>query len=85
MIYRIILCFSLTHLSANLTAQVCDKDIPKIYLSDKAKAVYESKLTEAIINFENNKTSSVGVLSKQYFKKFIHWMKGAFEHFLLKK
>ena len=54
MIYRIILCFSLTHLSTNLTAQVCDKDIPKIYVSDKAKAVYESKLTEAKINFENN-------------------------------
>ena len=53
MIYRIILWFSLTHLSANLTAQVCDKDIPKIYLGDKAKAVYESKLAEAKINFEN--------------------------------
>ena len=53
MIYRIILCFSLTHLSANLTAQVCDKDIPKIYVSEKAKAVYESKLAEAKINFEN--------------------------------
>ena len=54
MIYRIILCFSLTHLSTNLTAQVCDKDIPKIYVSEKAKAVYESKLAEAKINFENN-------------------------------
>ena len=54
MIYRIILCFSLTHLFANLTAQVCDKDIPKIYVSEKAKAVYESKLAEAKINFENN-------------------------------
>ena len=39
---------------ANLTAQVCDKDIPKIYVSEKAKAVYESKLAEAKINFENN-------------------------------
>ena len=54
MIYRIILCFSLTHLSTNLTGQVCDKDIPKIYVSEKAKAVYESKLAEAKINFENN-------------------------------
>ena len=54
MIYRIILCFSLTHLSTNLTGQVCDKDIPKIYVSEKAKAVYESKLTEAKISFENN-------------------------------
>ena len=54
MIYRIILCFSLTHLFTNLTAQVCDKDIPKIYVSEKAKAVYESKLAEAKINFENN-------------------------------
>ena len=53
MIYRIILCFSLTHLSTDLPAQVCDKDIPKIYVSDKAKAVYESKLAEAKINFEN--------------------------------
>ena len=53
MIYRIILCFSLTHLSTNLTGQVCDKEIPNFYVNDKAKAVYESKLAEAKINFEN--------------------------------
>ena len=54
MIFRFTLYFLFIHFSSNLFAQICDKDIPKIYVSDKARAVYESKLAEAKVNFQNN-------------------------------
>ena len=54
MIFRFILYFLFTHFSSHLFAQICEKDIPKIYVSDKARAIYESKLTEAKVNFQNN-------------------------------
>ena len=54
MIFRFTLYFLFFHFSSNLFAQICDKDIPKIYVSDKARAVYESKLEEAKENFQNN-------------------------------
>ena len=54
MIFRFILYFLFTHFSSHLFAQICEKDIPKIYVSDKARAIYESKLAEAKLNFQNN-------------------------------
>ena len=57
MICRVAFSFSLIYLTTNLTAQICDKDIPNIYISDNAKSIYESKLVEAIINFEKNPNS----------------------------
>ena len=54
MIFRFILYFLFTHFSSHLFAQICEKDIPKIYVSDKARAIYESKLAEAKVNFQNN-------------------------------
>ena len=54
MIFRFILYFLFTHFSSHLFAQICEKDIPKIYVSDKARAIYESKLAEAKENFKNN-------------------------------
>ena len=57
MICRVAFSFSLIYLTANLTAQICDKDIPNIYISDNAKSIYESKLAEAKINFEKNPNS----------------------------
>ena len=57
MICRVAFSFSLIYLTTNLTAQICDKDIPNIYISDNAKSIYESKLVEAKINFEKNPNS----------------------------
>ena len=57
MICRVAFSFSLIYLTTNLTAQICDKDIPNIYISDNAKSIYESKLAEAKINFEKNPNS----------------------------
>ena len=54
MIFRFILYFLFTHFSSHLFAQICEKDFPKIYVSDKARAIYESKLAEAKVNFQNN-------------------------------
>ena len=54
MIFRFTLYFLFIHLSSNLFAQICDKDIPNIYVSDNARVVYESKLAEAKSNFKNN-------------------------------
>ena len=56
MICRVAFSLSLIYLTTNLTAQICDKDIPNIYISDNAKSIYESKLVEAKINFEKNNT-----------------------------
>jgi len=52
--FRIIFYLSFTLLSKSLIAQVCDTEIPKIYVGDKAKAIYESKLAEAKANFQKN-------------------------------
>ena len=57
MICRVAFSFSLIYLTTNLTAQICDKDIPNIYISDNAKSIYDSKLVEAKINFEKNPNS----------------------------
>ncbi len=52
--YRSTLYLFITFLSTNLVAQACDKEIPNIYLSDKARAVYVSKLAEAKTNYKKN-------------------------------
>ena len=52
--YRSTLYLFITFLSTNLGAQACDKEISNIYVSDKARAVYVSKLAEAKTNFKKN-------------------------------
>ena len=44
MICRVAFSFSLIYLTTNLTAQICDKDIPNIYISDNAKSMWVEKL-----------------------------------------
>ena len=41
-------------LSSNLVGQYCANGIPEIYISDKARAVYETKLAEAKANFKKD-------------------------------
>jgi len=41
-------------LSSNLVGQYCANGIPEIYISDKARAVYEAKLAEAKANFKKD-------------------------------
>ena len=52
--FRTIFYLSFVFFSKSLIAQTCDTEIPKIYVSDKARAIYESKLAEAKVNFQNN-------------------------------
>ena len=52
--FRIIFYLSFALLSKSLIAQVCNTEIPKIYVGDKAKAIYESKLAEAKANFKDD-------------------------------
>ena len=52
--FRIIFYLSFALLSKSLIAQVCNTEIPKIYVGDKAKAIYESKLAEAKANFQDD-------------------------------
>ena len=52
--FRTIFYLSFVFFSKSLIAQTCDTEIPKIYVSDKAKAIYESKLTEAKANFQDD-------------------------------
>ena len=52
--FRTIFYLSFVFFSKSLIAQTCDTEIPKIYVSDKAKAIYESKLAEAKANFQDD-------------------------------
>ena len=52
--FRIIFYLSFVLFSKSLIAQTCDTEIPKIYVSDKAKSIYESKLAEAKANFQDD-------------------------------
>ena len=52
--FRTIFYLSFVLFSKSLIAQACDTEIPKIYVSDKAKAIYESKLAEAKANFQDD-------------------------------
>ena len=52
--YRSTLYLFITFLSINLFGQTCDKNIPEIYVSNKARQIYESKLEQAKANLEKN-------------------------------
>ena len=52
--FRTIFYLSFVFFSKSLIAQTCDTEIPKIYVSDKAKAIYESKLADAKANFQDD-------------------------------
>ena len=52
--YRSILYLFITFLSINLFGQTCDKSIPEIYFSNKARQIYESKLEQAKANLEKD-------------------------------
>ena len=56
--FRTIFYLSFVFFSKSLIAQTCDTEIPKIYVSDKAKAIYESKLTEAKANFQDDPSAN---------------------------
>ena len=52
--YRSTLYLFITFLSINLFGQTCDKSIPEIYVSNKTRQIYESKLEQAKANFEKD-------------------------------
>jgi len=52
--YRSTLYLFITFLSINLFGQTCEKSIPEIYVSNKARQIYESKLEQAKANFEKD-------------------------------
>ena len=52
--YRSTLYLFITFLSINLFGQTCDKNIPEIYVSNKARQIYESKLEQAKANLEKD-------------------------------
>ena len=52
--YRFILYLFITFLSINLFGQTSDKSIPEIYVSNKARQIYESKLEQAKANLEKD-------------------------------
>ena len=52
--YRSTLYLFITFLSINLFGQTCDKNIPEIYVSNKARQIYESKLEQAKSNLEKD-------------------------------
>ena len=52
--YRSTLYLFITFLSINLFGQTCDKSIPEIYVSNKARQIYESKLEQAKANLEKD-------------------------------
>ena len=55
--YRSILYLFITFLSINLFGQTCDKSIPEIYVSNKARQIYESKLEQAKANLEKDSSA----------------------------
>ena len=52
--YRSTLYLFIYFLSINLFGQTCEKSIPEIYVSNKARQIYESKLEQAKANLEKD-------------------------------
>tara|TARA_B100001245_G_scaffold231324_1_gene212018 strand:+ start:363 stop:1247 length:885 start_codon:yes stop_codon:yes gene_type:complete len=52
--YRSTLYLFISFLSINLFGQTCEKSIPEIYVSNKARQIYESKLEQAKANLEKD-------------------------------
>ena len=52
--YRSTLYLFITFLSINLFGQTCEESIPEIYVSNKARQIYESKLEQAKANLEKD-------------------------------
>ena len=52
--YRSTLYLFITFLSINLVGQTCEKSIPEIYVSNKARDIYQSKLEQAKTNYKKN-------------------------------
>ena len=52
--YRSTLYLFIAFLSINLVGQTCEKSIPEIYVSNKAREIYESKLEQAKSNLEKD-------------------------------
>ena len=55
--YSSTLYLFITFLSINLFGQTCDKSIPEIYVSNKARQIYESKLEQAKANLEKDSSA----------------------------
>ena len=55
--YRFTLYLFITFLSINLFGQTCEKSIPEIYVSNKARQIYESKLEQAKANLEKDSSA----------------------------
>ena len=41
-------------ITTELFPQICETEIPEIYIDDKARLIYENKLTEAKLNFSKD-------------------------------
>ena len=52
--YRSTLYLFITFFSINLFGQTCEKSIPEIYVSNKARQIHESKLEQAKANLEKD-------------------------------
>lgn len=55
--YRSTLYLFIYFLSINLFGQTCEKSIPEIYVSNKARQIYESKLEQAKANLEKDSSA----------------------------
>ena len=52
--YKLTLFLLINFFSANLDAQSCEKNIPSIYISKKARTLYEDKLKQAISDYKKD-------------------------------
>ena len=52
--YKLTLFLLINFFSANLDAQSCEKNIPSIYISKKARILYEDKLKQAISDYKKD-------------------------------
>ena len=52
--YKLTLFLLINFFSANLDAQSCEKNIPSIYISKKARTLYEDKLKQSISDYKKD-------------------------------